>query len=96
MLSISCTIIKGDLPVEFVWTFNEKVIPLDSSDVSIVVSKRVSFLSIDSVAAKHAGKYKCIATNRAGSDSHIAVLAVNGIILEIKYSSCAFDLLLQL
>lgn len=80
MLSASCTIIKGDLPVNLTWTFND--LPInhhDRNDITIVNNnKRVSFLSIDSVSARHAGRYKCIATNAAGIDSHTAVLAVNG------------------
>lgn len=78
MLSVSCTIVKGDFPVKLMWTFDD--IPIDSSrpDINIVTNKRVSFLSIDSVAARHAGRYKCTATNAAGSDSHIAILSVNG------------------
>lgn len=80
MLSVSCTIVKGDFPVNLTWTFDD--IPVDSSrqDVNIITNKRVSFLSIDSVAARHAGRYKCTASNAAGSDSHTAVLSVNGII----------------
>lgn len=78
MLSVSCTIVKGDFPVKLTWTFDD--MPIDSSrpDVNIVINKRVSFLSIDSVAARHAGRYKCTATNAAGFDSHTAVLSVNG------------------
>ncbi|KAL2740305.1 Down syndrome cell adhesion molecule-like protein Dscam2 [Vespula squamosa] len=77
MLSVGCTIVKGDFPVTLTWTFNE--IPINSSqhDIHIVTSKRVSFLNIDNVAARHAGTYKCIATNAAGSDSHTAILSVN-------------------
>ncbi|PBC29921.1 Titin [Apis cerana cerana] len=77
MLSVSCTIVKGDFPVNLTWTFDD--IPVDSSrqDVNIITNKRVSFLSIDSVAARHAGRYKCTASNAAGSDSHTAVLSVN-------------------
>ncbi|XP_076173883.1 Down syndrome cell adhesion molecule 1 isoform X22 [Ptiloglossa arizonensis] len=77
MLSLSCTILKGDFPVTLTWTFDDT--PIDSSrpDVNIVTNKRFSFLSIDSVVARHAGRYKCIATNAAGSDSHTAVLSVN-------------------
>ncbi|KAJ8667920.1 hypothetical protein QAD02_009583, partial [Eretmocerus hayati] len=77
MMSISCTIIKGDLPVNLTWTFNDKTIDLDQSDLNIVVNQRVSFLSIDSVAARHAGNYTCVARNAAGFDSHTAVLSVN-------------------
>ncbi|XP_043494108.1 Down syndrome cell adhesion molecule-like protein Dscam2 isoform X10 [Polistes fuscatus] len=77
MLSVACTIVKGDFPVTLRWTFND--VPINSSqhDIHIVSSKRVSFLNIDNVAARHAGTYKCIATNTAGSDSHTAILSVN-------------------
>nr|XP_050869775.1 cell adhesion molecule Dscam2-like isoform X1 [Vespula vulgaris] len=77
MLSVGCTIVKGDFPVTLTWTFND--VPINSSqhDIHIVTSKRVSFLNIDNVAARHSGTYKCIATNAAGSDSHTAVLSVN-------------------
>lgn len=81
MLSISCTIVKGDFPVNLTWEFNDKSLNYHQPDVNIVNNKRVSFLSIDSVAARHAGRYKCTAANAAGSDSHTAVLAVNGSIL---------------
>ena len=39
----------------------------------------ISLLSIDSVAAHHAGQYICIATNKAGSSKRSAILTVNGI-----------------
>lgn len=78
MLSVSCTIVKGDFPVNLTWTFDDNPIDTGRQDVNILTNKRVSFLSIDSVAASHAGRYKCIASNAAGSDSHTAVLSVNG------------------
>lgn len=82
MLSLSCTIVKGDFPVNLTWTFDDS--PIDSSkpDINIIINKRVSFLSIDRVEARHAGRYKCIASNAAGSDSHTVVLSVNGIPLD--------------
>ncbi|XP_066594319.1 cell adhesion molecule Dscam1-like [Prorops nasuta] len=78
MLSVSCTIVKGDFPLNLTWTFNDVAIDPTQPDINVVFNKRVSFLSIDSVAARHAGRYKCTATNAAGSDSHTAVLSVNG------------------
>lgn len=39
----------------------------------------MSALSIESVAARHAGEYTCVATNRAGNVTHSTTLAVNGI-----------------
>lgn len=80
MLSVSCTIIKGDLPVNLTWSFNDvPLLDYGRGDVSIINNnKRVSFLSIDSVSARHAGKYKCTAANAAGAHSHTALLVVNG------------------
>lgn len=49
----------------------------------IVISKvgqKSIFLNIDSVTDKHAGKYTCIANNKAGVDTYSAVLNVNGIV----------------
>lgn len=88
MATVQCAVIKGDLPLKIVWSLNGR--PIEAGRVSgdhgynspdIVVSrgsKRISTLTIDSVAARHAGEYKCAATNAAGSTSHTSVLSVNG------------------
>lgn len=88
MATVQCAVIKGDLPLKIVWSLNGR--PVDTARVSedhgydvsdIVVarsSKRISTLTIDSVAARHAGEYKCTAVNAAGSTSHTSVLSVNG------------------
>ncbi|XP_076629338.1 cell adhesion molecule Dscam1-like isoform X15 [Colletes latitarsis] len=87
MATVQCAVIKGDLPVRIVWSLNGR--PIDVGRVSgdhsydtpdIVVtrsSKRISTLTIDSVAARHAGEYKCAASNAAGSAAHTSVLSVN-------------------
>ncbi|XP_017767417.1 PREDICTED: Down syndrome cell adhesion molecule-like protein Dscam2 isoform X3 [Eufriesea mexicana] len=87
MATVQCAVIKGDLPVKIVWSLNGR--PIDVGRVSgdhsydipdIVVtrsSKRISTLTIDSVAARHAGEYACTATNAAGSATHTSVLSVN-------------------
>jgi len=41
-------------------------------------SQRLSVLSIESVRARHAGNYSCVATNNAGAITQSAMLAVNG------------------
>lgn len=86
MATVQCAVIKGDLPVEIVWSLNGRpiVINADSSDSNhhdIVIrrsGKRASTLTIDSVAARHAGVYSCSASNSAGSAEHAADLSVNG------------------
>nr|XP_033326661.1 Down syndrome cell adhesion molecule-like protein Dscam2 isoform X29 [Megalopta genalis] len=78
MVSATCSIMKGDFPVEIVWKFNDRTIGFNDPDVTITrINKHMSALSIESVAARHAGEYTCVATNRAGNVSHTTTLAVN-------------------
>lgn len=79
MVSATCSIMKGDFPVKIVWKFNGRTIDFNDPDVTITrINLRMSALSIESVAARHAGNYTCVATNRAGNVSHSTTLAVNG------------------
>lgn len=81
MVSATCSIVKGDFPVEILWQFNG--IPINFGDDDIVITRinrHMSAVSIESVAARHAGEYTCTAMNRAGNVSHSTTLAVNGII----------------
>lgn len=79
MVSATCSIMKGDFPVKIVWTFNGQPISLHDSDITITnINKHMSALSIESVTARHAGEYTCVATNRAGNVSHSTTLVVNG------------------
>uniref|UniRef100_A0A182V270 Down syndrome cell adhesion molecule n=1 Tax=Anopheles merus TaxID=30066 RepID=A0A182V270_ANOME len=66
---IICTVVHGDLPVDFVWLFNGEV-NLHSKHVPgvrIETRKRGSTLSIEAVRGAHAGNYSCQATNEAAS-----------------------------
>ncbi|XP_019889918.1 Down syndrome cell adhesion molecule-like protein Dscam2 isoform X32 [Ooceraea biroi] len=77
MATVQCAVIKGDLPIDVVWSFNGREIEA-ANGVSIVsTSKRVSLLTIDAVTARHAGEYTCTASNVAGGTSYSASLAVN-------------------
>lgn len=83
MASTTCSINKGDLPLNITWTLNGHAInDFDGVTISFV-NKRLSALSIESVQAEHAGKYTCIATNAAGGTSYSADLNVNGTALFI-------------
>lgn len=80
MSSLTCTISKGDFPLEIIWSLNN-----DSAEtvpgISVMrTNKRISQLSIDSVQAQHAGIYTCSAKNPAGISHQAAVLHVNGTI----------------
>lgn len=78
-ISVPCSVLKGDLPIEITWAHNGEPIRRDRSDINIVATTRKNrILSIDSVAAGHAGEYTCSASNIAGGTSQSATLAVNG------------------
>ncbi|KAL6435031.1 hypothetical protein ACFW04_005260 [Cataglyphis niger] len=77
-ISATCSILKGDFPMDIAWAFNGEPISAESADqFSITKGKRLSVLSIDAVAARHVGEYTCTASNKAGASSHTAALAVN-------------------
>jgi len=80
-VSAVCSILKGDLPIEIRWSLNGEIITrLTHPDVIITNSgKKSSFLTIESVTARHAGEYSCVASNLVGSVSRSAALSVNGI-----------------
>lgn len=78
MVSASCTVNKGDLPIDVTWTKHGGRVYTNDGVVVTKTSVRMSVLSIESVRARHAGNYSCVATNNAGVTSHWAVLAVNG------------------
>lgn len=81
MVSIFCTIAKGDFPLEIQWRLNGRNAE-DISGISIMrTNKRISQLSIDSVQADHAGEYVCSARNKAGTVSLSTALHVNGRVL---------------
>ncbi|XP_025152771.1 Down syndrome cell adhesion molecule-like protein Dscam2 isoform X22 [Harpegnathos saltator] len=78
-VSVPCSILKGDMPMDISWAFNS--VPIDTSkDTSITItriSKHLSTLIIDGVSARHAGEYACSASNLAGSVSRSTTLTVN-------------------
>lgn len=78
MVSASCTVNKGDLPIKITWVRNNQ--PIYSNDgVSISrTNQRISIVSIESVRDRHSGNYTCIAENSAGSVNYTTSLWVNG------------------
>lgn len=84
--SVQCTILGGDLPINVTWLLNGRAI--DSyHDISLArLGKRVNVLTVESVAAHHAGNYSCRATNQAGTTEYAAQLIVDGLCAEtIQY-----------
>ena len=79
MATVICAITKGDKPLDIDIMFDGKPIQSESGVAITKSGKRGRQLTIESVEAKHAGEYTCVASNNAGSVSKSAVLAVNGI-----------------
>nr|NP_001036521.1 down syndrome cell adhesion molecule 1, isoform W [Drosophila melanogaster]ABI31072.1 down syndrome cell adhesion molecule 1, isoform W [Drosophila melanogaster] len=77
MVSAYCTVNRGDLPVDIAWTKNGGRIYTNDGLIVTRNSQRISVLSIESVRARHAGNYSCVATNSAGETRQSAILAVN-------------------
>lgn len=79
MASITCSVIKGDAPIDISWKFNNS--NLFSNDGVIITrsGQRISVLSIETVRSRHAGLYTCVGKNTAGYIEHSAELKVNGI-----------------
>lgn len=85
MVSASCTVNKGDLPINIYWVRDgHKIFSNDGISISRT-NKRMSVLSIESVRDRHSGEYTCVAENVAGVVQHSVVLSVNGISLRVFY-----------
>lgn len=78
MVSTSCTVNKGDLPLDIYWLRNGGRIYTNDGVVVMRNNQRLSVLSIESVRARHAGNYTCVATNSGGVTTATALLRVNG------------------
>lgn len=78
MTSITCSVIKGDSPIEINWKFNNHTLTTNDGVLITRGGQRASLLSIESIRSRHAGVYTCIAKNTAGTVKHSAELLVNG------------------
>lgn len=77
--SLTCSVNKGDLPLNITWLFNGTEVRYSTHGVvTNLVNKRLSTLSIESVQASHAGSYSCKAQNKAGFALYDKDLYVNG------------------
>lgn len=78
MVSLTCTVNKGDLPLKITWTLNGKTVDEVQGVIVNLVGVRRSYLNIDNIDAEHAGEYVCHARNSAGVTSYSVELQVNG------------------
>lgn len=85
MVSIFCTVRKGDFPIGIRWTLNSRSVDGIEGASVLRTNKRISQLSIDSVQAHHAGEYMCAAKNSAGIVQDSTILHVNGSVKHASY-----------
>lgn len=81
MSSLTCTVSKGDFPINISWTLNGKEVGVFGGISTFRTNQRISQLSLDSASEEHSGNYTCVAKNAAGVATHTASLHVNGRIL---------------
>lgn len=94
MVSASCTVNKGDLPINIYWLRNgQKIFSNDGISISRT-NQRISILSIESVRDRHAGNYSCVAENKAGLVELSADLWVNGIVPPDKHLQTDWNLII--
>ena len=80
----SCSVIKGDLPLNIWWQFHGEFDELPynlTTNDGVVVSRnnpKFSILSIEAVKARHRGNYTCYASNKGGVAQYSSYLAING------------------
>ena len=76
MISIYCTVSKGDLPLNISWFFNGQLISKKESILRS--SQRISIMSIEDVQYRHAGLYTCQVSNLAATSNMSTQLRING------------------
>ncbi|CAH0555684.1 unnamed protein product [Brassicogethes aeneus] len=77
LTTLTCSVHKGDLPMNITWLHNKKVIGYNEGITTTNVGQKVSMLTIENVNAEHAGNFTCLVQNRAGSASFNSELFVN-------------------
>ncbi|XP_059477740.1 cell adhesion molecule Dscam2 isoform X42 [Neocloeon triangulifer] len=77
VVSVQCTVAKGDSPMTISWFFNNTEIETSDDIIISKNSKKVSALTIESARADHVGKYTCVAKNAAGASNFTTNLRVN-------------------
>lgn len=77
-VSVTCTVSGGDLPMSSIWKFNGAPIEPYLGVLTEKRGKRINVLMIESLKARHAGTYTCMAENAAGVVEHASKLIVNG------------------
>lgn len=75
---LTCAVLHGDSPYNITWYFNDEPVNNMEGITVLMHSKRSSSLNIESVLAKHVGKYSCIGANQAGYAEVSTNLTIKG------------------
>lgn len=78
LVSATCSVTKGDFPINILWFFNHKPIDLLHGVTVGQTNKKVSTLTIDSADKIHSGEYQCMVENAAGKTSYSSILHIKG------------------
>lgn len=77
-MTLMCSIPDGDLPLKIQWFLDMEPISEITGISASKIGKRTSVLNIESVQARHAGNYTCMAENNAGQVMFSTELKVYG------------------
>ncbi|GIY67330.1 titin [Caerostris darwini] len=72
---ITCTIIQGESPLNFVWHKNGRILK-ETKNINVESNEKLSTLSFDPVEDSSVGNYTCIVSNPYGKDNHTAFFSV--------------------
>ena len=72
--SLTCSILKGSDPLEFIWTKDGH--PIIASHIDISKSDIDSNIRFKPIKSEDGGDYKCLVKNSVGSASHSTVLLI--------------------
>lgn len=76
--SITCSVIKGDTPLNVKWLKNGVLIDPSQRIVVTQVDQYNSILVIEHLSASHSGNYSCVVSNPAAEVESTQALLVNG------------------
>lgn len=81
---VSCTIKSGDLPMEFVWRKDNRIVSTDN-EIEMQNFKFSSTLLFSNLKPQHAGIYTCIVSNSVASSNYSALLNIKGTFYSIAH-----------
>lgn len=85
-IQVMCHVPKGDMPLNFIWSFQGKPIKKNDAVVITKLGTRSIILAIPAATENHSGNYTCTASNIVASTNHTATLNVQGTLVILVFS----------